>query len=249
MKIDKTYFISLDLSEEFISDMVNRLQYMTIPNEMEWECIDSVNGQYDLVTDEDRKKLGVTFYDKWNIGDYSFWSRDVTVGEAGCTLSHIKVWLDAYENGYEQILVLEEDFNPKTVIDWSMFDVLEKYDYDFIYLGRKIRDNLDGVVDLEIGLDNFLMPGISFCTQAYIITRRGLKKLIETNLQTLLDNMIVIDEFLISTYTCHPRQDIRNLFIQNMFALTTRNELVGQTRYPHAGNSQTEPIEGIDFVI
>ena len=249
MKIDKTYFISLDLSEEFISDMVNRLQYMTIPNEMEWECIDSVNGQYDLVTDEDRKKLGVTFYDKWNIGEYSFWSRDVTVGEAGCTLSHIKVWLDAYENGYEQILVLEEDFNPKTVIDWSMFDVLEKYDYDFIYLGRKRSDVSEDIKDLEIGLENFLLPGASFCTQAYIITKNGLRKLIETNLPTLLDNMIVIDEFLMSTYTWHPRKDIRSLFVQNMFALTTRIELVGQTRYPHAGNSQTEPIEGIDFVI
>ena len=79
--------------------------------------------------------MGVKFYDKWNIGEGTMWNRDVTVGEAGCTLSHIRVWLDAYENGYEKILVLEEDFNPLRQIDWSLCDILDYYDYDFFIFG------------------------------------------------------------------------------------------------------------------
>jgi len=247
VKIDKVYFVSLDLTEEFIDDMVSRLTNMTVPNFTEWECIDPVNGRTDLVTIEDREKMGVTFYKDWNLGQGTFWSRDVTVGEAGCTLSHIRVWLDAYENGYDKILVLEEDFNPKVQVDWEKFDVLEKYDYDLLYLGRKRRDEIEGVEDLEIGLEHFIMPGASFCTQAYIITRKGIEKIIKTNLDTLMNNMIVVDEFLSALYSWHPRKDIRALFVQNMFAISTRYENVGQTRYPHAGNSQTEPIEGIDF--
>jgi hypothetical protein len=247
MIIDKVYFVSLNLTEEFIEDMISRLNYITVPNETEWECIEPVNGKIDLVTIEDRKKLGVTFYKDWKLNDDIFWNRDVTVGEAGCTLSHIRVWLDAYENGYDKILVLEEDFRPINPINWSEFDVLGKYDYDFLYLGRKLRNDIQGIKDLEIGLDNFVMPGASFNTQAYIITRQGIEKIIKHNLDTLMNNMIVVDEFLMSTYTSHPREDIRNMYIQNMFAISSRTQLIGQTRYPHAGNSQTEPIEGIDF--
>ena len=247
MKIDKVYFVSLDLTEEFIDNMVSRLSYMTVPNPTEWECIEPVNGRTDLATPEDREKMGVKFYDKWNIGEGSMWNRDVTVGEAGCTLSHIRVWLDAYENGYEKILVLEEDFNPLLPIEWEWFNVLENYDYDFLYLGRKPRKTLEDFTDLEIGLERFVMPGASFNTQAYIITRKGIEKIIKYNLDTLMQNMIVVDEFLTATYTWHPRKDIRDLYVQNMFAISSRKDWVGQTRYPHAGNSQTEPIEGIDF--
>ncbi len=246
MKIDKVYFVSLDLTEEFIEDMVSRLTFMSVPNETEWECIPPVNGRTDLVTIEDREKLGVTFYKDWNLGYGTFWDRDVTVGEAGCTMSHIRVWLDAYEKGYDKILVIEEDFNPKVRIDWSKFDVLDRYDYDLLYLGRKRRNDI-GAEDLEIGLDDFVMPGPSFCTQSYIITRKGIEKIITDNLDTLMNNMIVVDEFLTATFSKHPREDIRKLFARNLFAISTRYEMVGQTRYPFAGNSQTEPIEGIDF--
>ena len=247
MKIDKVYFVSLDLTEEFIDDMISRLTYLTVPHPTEWECIEPVNGRTDLATIEDREKMGVKFYDKWNIGEGTMWNRDVTVGEAGCTLSHIRVWLDAYENGYEKILVLEEDFNPLRQIDWSLCDILDYYDYDFLYLGRKPRKLIEDVEDLEIGLDDFVLPGASFNTQAYIITRKGIKKIIKYNLDTLMQNMIVVDEFLTATYTWHPRKDIRNMYFQNMFAIATRYDWVGQTRFPQLGNSQTEPIEGIDF--
>lgn len=33
----------------------------------------------------------------------------MTLGEIGCFLSHFKVWQDVLKNGYEKVLVLEDD--------------------------------------------------------------------------------------------------------------------------------------------
>ena len=40
----------------------------------------------------------------------NWWSRDLTPGEIGCGLSHYSTIENAYNEGFENILILEEDF-------------------------------------------------------------------------------------------------------------------------------------------
>ena len=40
-------------------------------------------------------------------------------------LSHIAIWEDAYKNGYENILVYEDDIVFKSKMDWSLLDKLK----------------------------------------------------------------------------------------------------------------------------
>ena len=103
------------------------------------------------------------------------------------------------------------------------------------------------VKDTNVGLESWVKPSYSYQTHCYVLNYDGAKKLVETNVPTLKQNIIVSDEFLPATYTTHPREDIRKMFIQNMNVLALKSNPVIQDRYEAANNSQTSPIKGIDF--
>jgi glycosyl transferase family 25 len=246
MKVDKIYVITIDHSQQNYDSIIGRLNLLCLPP-TEYQIVEGVNGREQLSTPEDRKELGVETYSGWKMEDeYKWWNRAVTVGEAGLTLTKIRIWEDAYAKGYENILILEDDFNPNQPIDWSDFDELEEFDYDLIYLSRILQDGFSGVEDRRVGLRNFVSPGFSYQTHAYILSRNGIKKLVETNVPVLKQNLIAADEFLPATYTWHPRQDLRCMFVQNMQALALNSKPIGQFRNETAGESLTAPIEGID---
>jgi hypothetical protein len=109
-------------------------------------------------------EYGVKFYDGWKLTDSSnfWWARKVSVGEAGCVCSHIKVWEDAYKNGYENILILEDDFDPTTESPWEYFNELDNYDWDIAYLSRILQSVVsDDIVDYDIEKNNWVRPGYS----------------------------------------------------------------------------------------
>jgi collagen beta-1,O-galactosyltransferase len=249
MKIDKVYIITLDHSVENKTELLNRMMGLGFHDSIEYYVFEGVEGKTKLTTESDRAKYGVKLYDGWVLDDtdIKWWSRNVTVGEAGGMCSHIKVWEDAYENGYENILILEDDFEPLHPFFWNAYDEIDGYDYDITFLSRILQTSIDGVTDSEVGLDFWVKPGYSYQTHSYMLTKEGIRKLIETNVPTLKDNIVVSDEFLPATYTWHPRSDMRSLFIQNMNALAYRWNPIDQTRHQGIGNSQTEPIEGIDY--
>jgi glycosyl transferase family 25 len=251
MTIDKVYVITLDHSEENKISILKRLDKLTLPNQTTYHIINGVNGKEELSTPELREKFGVTFYDGWSTGsdviDNGFYNRNVTVGEAGGMCSHIRVWEDAFENNHENVLVLEDDFDPIIPFNWESFNELDGYDWDISFLSRVLVPNTPHAFDSNIGLTNWVNPGYSYNTHAYVITRGGLTKLIETNLNTLKNNIVVSDEFLPATYSYHPRLDMRTMFKRNMNAIAHKGNSVGQLRFESAGNSLTSPIEGIDY--
>lgn len=243
MTIDKVYIISLDHSEENKQHLIDKLTTLC-PFGVEYYFIDAVNGRELFSTQSGRDSYGVRFYDKWNVGGSGWWSRDVTTGEAGGVCSHIKVWEDAYRNGYENILILEDDFNPTRAFDFSLIDTIPKY--DIVFLSRILQKVHMGVYDIDVN-EHFVRPGYSYQTHSYMLSKEGVRKLVETNLHTLKQNLIVSDEFLPATYTWHPRSDIRDMFIQNMKAYAYKENFIGQDRFEAAGNSLTSPVEGIDY--
>lgn len=247
LHLDKVYVITLDHSQENYDSLIERINRLGLPVGTTYHIVQAVNGRQELADYEDRIRQGVSFYDGWALETGSkWWTRPVTVGEAGLTLSKIKIWEDAYEKGYENIMILEDDFDPREGLDWTVFDELDNYDWDLIYLGRILQTVFDGVKDQRVGLQNFVKPGFSYQTHAYVLSREGLRKLVETNVQTLRRNLVPADEFLPATYTWHPRQDLRTMFLQNMQALALNTSVVGQLRNETSGQSLTAPVEGVD---
>jgi glycosyl transferase family 25 len=246
LKIDRVYIITLNHTPENYSSLVERLNLLGVPPGTSYQIIEGVNGRELFKTIEGREAHGIKFYEDWAVGGNEWWSRPVTVGEAGGICSHIQVWEDANRNGFDNVLIIEDDFNPIETIDWNVFNELDGYDYDIVFLSR-LMVNHTGVHDSNVGLNNFVKPGYSYQTHCYVMSKSGLKKIVETNLETLKQNIIVSDEFLPATYTWHPRQDLRAMYNQNMNALALKWNPVSQLRHEAAGNSETAPIEGIDF--
>ena len=244
IKFDMVYIITLDTSNENYEKLTNRLEELGLPNDVPIRMWRGTNGKEEFDTIEKREQMGIKFYDGWKVdSENNWWTRPVTVGEAGGVHSHIRIWEDVVEREYNNVLILEDDFNPKQKFHWNTFDELKDYDLYLIFLSRLlIKGN-----DTNVGLESWVKPSYSYQTLCYVLNYDGAKKLVETNVPILKQNIIVSDEFLPATYTTHPREDIRKMFIQNMNVLAFKSNPVLQDRYEAANNSQTSPIEGIDF--
>ena len=244
MKLDNVYIITLDKSESNQTSLLSRLRVL-LPNDTPYTFIEAVDGRELFKTESGRVEYGIDFYSKWNNGESEWWSRPVTAGEAGGMCSHIRVWEDAYSNGYDNILVVEDDFNPTRSFDFNLVDMIS--DYDILFLSRILQSIHMGVYDTNIENEYFTIPGYSYQTHSYMLSKSGIRKLVETNLDMLKKNIVVSDEFLPATYTWHPRKDIRDMFIRNMKAYAYKENFILQDRFEAAGNSLTSPIEGIDY--
>ena len=245
MKLDQVYVISLDHSPEYIQDIFERLSMIPLLDGTPVFIIDAFLGTR-LKTETD---LDYTLYDKWNISDlntnWHWWERPTTYGEAGGMISHTMCWEDAYHNGYENIMILEDDFEPEGGLDWTIFDELEGYDWDLCLMAHNsLHDSFPKIHrPYEIGKEHFIKPTYFYNTHTYMLTKEGIRKLVEDHLPTLKDNIIVSDEFLSSVITTHPRKDLRSLYVSNINAIATKYNWTYQTRYMSAGNSLTEPTE------
>ena len=250
MNVDKLYIVSIDNTEENYSDTLGRVNSIGLPNRLEYEFM-GVNG-YNL-TEDDLVNMGISGYDKWNVltsdvkltdPDNRYWKRDLTRGEYGCMLSHIKIWEDAYENGYDNIIVYEDDIVSDNVFDWSVLSDIESLNYDLFYLGRLPQRGFDGVVDTPIdGYPHLCNPGYSYQTHAYMLSKKGIAKLVETHLPTLKKNLVPADEFLPAISGWTPREDLMDLFERNMITigLTEWEDKFVQLRTENYGNSLTQP--------
>ena len=250
MNVDKLYIVSIENTEENYSDTLGRVNDIGLPNRLEYEFM-GVNG-YGL-TDSDLVGMGISGYDKWNVltsdvkladPDNRYWKRDLTRGEYGCMLSHIKIWEDAYENGYDNIIVYEDDVVSDNVFDWSVLSDIESLNYDLFYLGRLPQGGFNGVVDTPIeGYPHLCTPGYSYQTHAYMLSKSGIKKIVENHLPTLKKNLVPADEFLPAISNWTPREDLMDLFESDMntLGLTEWNNGVVQIRTENFGNSLTQP--------
>lgn len=243
MKIDKVYIISIDFRPDYLDELYERAKLLPLPEGTDISIMKGFLGTR-LFTETN---LPYKLYDKWDLSEqgnnYFFWIRPVYHGEAGGMISHIQCWEHAWENGYENILILEDDFTLIRPIEWDIFEELEDYDWDMCLLSHNSLDYLFSDVHRisKIGKKNFVKPTYFYNTHSYIMNRNGLEKLITNHLPVLKNNIIVSDEFLSAVTTGHPRSDLRQLFIPNMNAVATPINYTGQSRFEENGNSLTEP--------
>lgn len=246
MKLDAVYIITIDLRPEYIEELIERANQLPLPEDVTIIIKEGFLGKNLLERPEDFPQYRL--YPDWNLNDgrWWWWQRPALAGEAGGMISHTQCWEHAYESGFENIMILEDDFLPTNVIDWSIFEELDGYDWDLCLMAHNSLHNFFGDImqPSEIKLEHFIKPTFFYNTHTYILTQEGIRRLVEDHLDVLKQNIIVSDEFLSAVITSHPRPDLRSMFISNIRAVATRTHYTTQTRYESAGNSLTEPLEG-----
>ena len=112
MKIDFIYVINLTTDSNEIRDKILSLNFKDDTNYYEFPA---VNG-WDIVDGLVKTPYKYKQAKWWKLPNNpkepqnDWWSRDLTPGEIGCVLSHYSVIEGAYNSGYENVLILEEDF-------------------------------------------------------------------------------------------------------------------------------------------
>ena len=245
MYIDKVYIISIDHREEYIQELLERANMLPLPYGTKVEVFEGYVGKR-LIEEEGQE---YTLYDGWELPEstikYDFWNRPTTYGEAGGMISHTRCWEDAYKNGYNTIMILEDDFVPRVPIDWTIFEEMDDYEWDLCLMSHNSLHRIfKQLMDSKrIGKEHFVRPSAFYNTHTYILKRTGIEKLVEKHLPTLKKNIIVSDEFLSAVIASHPRDDVRKMFVSNLSAIATKVDYTGQTRFQDFGNSLTEPTE------
>ncbi len=179
-----------------IEELLKRVEVVTYSSE--------IGCAFDQEAVKQQIAQGVELF-PWQIkSDNEWWKRPLKYGEVGCTLSHICCWEHARFRDLERCIVFEDD----AVFDDNIWDVtlrlcdeLSSYDpqWDLLYLGRE-RIEPDAKVFSE-----FCVPGFSYCTYGYVLSRSGIETVCAFNLRKCI---MPLDEFLPATYCIHPRPDV-----------------------------------------
>ena len=201
MNLDFVYVISLYNTPELKEKCSN----ITLPNHFNYSI--KTGFDYRTLNQKELDKFGVKKHSNWKIdSDSHWWNREVTDGEVGCALAHIDVWVDAYENDREVTFILEEDFDEQLTVNWKDVKSLLDLDYDMIYLGRNaLKPDLEQPIK---GLRGWVEPDYSFNSHAYILSRKGVQKLVEEWVPRYKSKIFALDEFLSIAFGMTHRQDI-----------------------------------------
>jgi len=178
------------------------------------------------MTKEDAQAIDVD-WGKW-------WSRPLTQGEIGCTISHTEIW----KRAMNYTLVLEDDVTftvnwiSKLKLAMKNLDIIDK-DWDLLYLGRVPQEDNETKVH-----NNIVKPKFSFCTYAYMLSPKGIKKIRQYNVEK---SIIPADEFLSATYVNHPREDVRLKYPPTLNAYAIEPQIVLQRSKSVAGSDTGLP--------
>ena len=203
MKIDYIYVINLTTDNNIIHDKVKDIPlYKPTP----YYISPAINGW-----EVDNSNSNIKPAKWWKIDSgYKFWDREVTPGEIGCTLSHYNIIKKAYSDGFEYILVLEEDFVSTGVFPTQAeLDSIPK-DSSIIYLDRNAMNP-----DAEVRLNEYITKvDYTYNTHALIYTKKGMKEILDS---PILDNIIAMDEFLPAINGTSDREDAVKVFHNKKF--------------------------------
>ena len=230
MEIDFIYIINLRSSKEEIKHKLEQIPWSDKPD---YHIIDAING-WEVIKDPAKSPYKFKLADWWKIdSDEEFYKREVLPGEMGCTLSHYHCIELAHKAGYNNVLILEEDFiSSGNFPTKEMFDTVPK-DASIIYLGRiqKWHDEWETMIN-----NNITKVGYSWGAYSYIVTKKGMKEVLES---TILDNIITPDEFFPAINGTSDRKDAIQIFENIDFQAYSFNEKY----FTHSSNNYTSSTE------
>ena len=235
MTIDFIYVISLITEPHDISVKIKDLKMKT---DTPFYVVPAING-WDLQNGNIPSPYEKYNQAKWwklknnpNSAQNNWWSRDLTPGEIGCGLSHYSTIENAYNEGFENVLILEEDFygNGDKFPEWELNHLID--DWSMCYLGRNA---LRPEKDIKVN-EGLIQTSYSFNAHAYVLSRKGMKEIIDSN---YLTNMIPWDEFLPAIAGVHDREDANKCFHNGFKQYALPKNYINQSSN-YASDSLTE---------
>ena len=236
MKIDHIFVINLNTPDE---EIIKRLGSIQWPYKIPYYILPATNG-WEAVNDKSKAHHDFKLADWWKIQgetsskNASFYTRDVTPGEAGCMLSHYQCIYNAYKDGLNNILIFEEDF-----YSYGKFPTQAEFDSipvdaSLVYLDRSQQcPDWD-----EHRVNDYVTKvGYTYNNHAYVMTRKGMKEVLDS---AILNNIIVSDEFFPAINGTSDRKDAIRIFHNESFqAYALNGGYFGQTSNPNI-NALTE---------
>ncbi|VDI31941.1 collagen beta-1,O-galactosyltransferase [Mytilus galloprovincialis] len=234
---DQVYMINLLRRPERRQRMLDAFKELGI----QAKIIDAVDG----------KQLNDTYLDQLGIEMLPgfldpYGKRPLTMGEIGCFLSHYFIWKDIEAQGYENVIIFEDDvrFEPyfKTKLKRMMADAERTVpNWDLIYVGRKrLYHKQEQYVE---GTTSLVWPSYSYWTLSYIISDRGVKKLLKQN---PLTKMVPVDEFLPIMFDKHPTTEWKDNFSpRDLVGLSADPLLAHPTHYTGEPNYFSDTEESV----
>lgn len=166
------------------------------------------------LTDEVLREHGFSLF-PWELqSDNRWWNRPMSKGEIGCSISHWLCWKTASSFDDPHYVFLEDDVRlgprfgeelPGVVARLSVVDPA----WDLLFLGRCPQEADEGRAG------EFVKPGFSYGTHAYMLSRAGVDKLLATGFPR---DLIPADELLPAMYCDHPRPDVRSRYPKRLRA-------------------------------
>ena len=152
---------------------------------------------YSEINEQFLKENDLKVFVEWFLEgtNLEFYARDIKSGEIGCGASHYFCWKNFAESGAKYGLFFEDDNYweeqgtvKKVVKDFISFN--KDYGADLFYLSRIIPhiDNCSGLKTVEEANEevvtrdvdyNYVIPTYSYNLNAYVLSREGVKKVLE----------------------------------------------------------------------
>lgn len=211
--LDKIFIVNLPRRTDRRIEMESRLDALELAPELreKFEFFPAVDGSQ--IDEAFMKQGNYGVWEGWQASELPvhFYHRDVRNGEIGCALSHVNIWKKVVEEDLDEVLILEDDAGFDRHFKF-LFERALKFcrhaktegKWDLLYLGR------NAMTPDPFQILNFLsMPGFSYCTHGYMVTRSGAEKLLSVGFE---QNLIPVDEFLPAMFHQHIRGDVLERF-------------------------------------
>lgn len=218
--VDNIYVINLERRPERLNRMRLSLEKLGLKVQV-WPATDGKE-----LTEEKINKLGITIIPGY-LDPYH--QRPVTYGEIGCFLSHYYIWRDIINQNYSSAVILEDDVRFERNVKARFESALQEInldEIDFIYLGRKAQAERKSEKRIS---PSFVRPDYSYWTIGYLVTNRGVRKLLDAQ---PLHNLLPVDEFLPLMFDKQPHKAWTNFYpTRNLVALSFDPVLISPTHY------------------
>jgi GR25 family glycosyltransferase involved in LPS biosynthesis len=189
-----------------------------------------------LIYRKDRYESAQSTFKKLNISNVEFYfaTKSDKGGRYGCFESHINVIKKAYNEGYNNILIFEDDIRPSIFYDEKILDeaitFMKTNNWDIFYLGYFVID--DELKVLKIKNNNKNIFQFNACAaHAYCLNRKSMEKILNVYEKYIsymhVDRFYSIDIFnnyfitpiIFEQYYCYPIDNLIVGILENI----TRN--------------------------
>ena len=173
----KGYIINLKKDEKKLKKCLDNLKFLK--ESIQLERFEAVYGKE---LDPEYLKNNVHPYVQYTIKNGRNTDSDIgSLGAIGCSLSHISLWekISNDTSGEDMFLIFEDDAAPIENIDKKLSDLIQNLPekWDIILLGYQNPHLYENNIE-KVG-DFYKIKSVFFGTHAYLINKKGAKKLLK----------------------------------------------------------------------